>query len=54
MIGDHSNVVPANNNGIAYSRTPQHVLNIVYGNPAQGVMQGGFYPDGFNGRIRST
>jgi len=53
-IGDKSNVVPANYNGIAYGRTPEHVLNIVYGNPAQGVMAGGFYPDGFNGRIRST
>lgn len=53
-IGDRSNVVPANYNGIAYGRTPQHVLNIVYGNPAAGVMMGGFYPEGVNGRIRST
>ena len=49
-----SNVVPANQNGIAYGRTPQHVLNIVYGNPAAGVVMGGFYPEGVNGRIRST
>lgn len=54
QIGDRSNVVPANQNGIAFGRTPQHVLNIVYGNPAQGVLQGGFFPEGFNGRIRST
>ena len=54
QIGDRSNVVPANQNGIAYGRTPQHVLNIVYGNPAQGVLMGGFYPQGVNGRIRST
>lgn len=53
-VGDRSNVVPANYNGIAYGRTPQHVLNIVYGNPAQGVLMGGFYPQGVNGRIRST
>jgi hypothetical protein len=30
------------------------VLNIVFANPAAGVLQGGFFPDGVNGRIRST
>lgn len=54
QIGEMSNVVPANQNGIAFSRTPHQVLNIVYGNPAEGVLQGGFYPDGVNGRIRAT
>lgn len=54
MYGAMSNVVPSNQNGIAYGRTPQHVLNIVFANPAQGVLQGGFFPDGVNGRIRST
>lgn len=54
QIGDKSNVVPANHNGIAYGRTPQHVLNIVYGTPAAGVLMGGFFPQGVNGRIRST
>lgn len=49
-----SNVVPANENGIAFGRTTDHVLNIVYGNPAKGVLQGGFFPEGVNGRIRST
>jgi len=34
--------------------TPQHVLNIAYGDPAQGVIQGAFYPQGVNGRIRAT
>lgn len=54
QIGDRSNIVPANYNGIAFGRTPQHVLNIVFANPAQNVIQGGFFPDGVNGRIRST
>lgn len=54
QIGDKSNVVPANHNGIAFGRTPQHVLNIVYGTPARGVIQGGFFPQGVNGRIRAT
>lgn len=53
-IRDMSNISPTNQNGIAYSRTPQHVLNIVYANPAPGIMSGGFFPEGLNGRIRST
>lgn len=53
-LAGRANIVPANENGIPYSRTPQHVLNIVYNDPARGVMQGGFFPQGINGRIRST
>ena len=53
-IGNMANITPANRNGIAYGRTPQHALNIIYGNPAAGIMAGGFFPQGFNGRIRST
>lgn len=45
-----ANIVPTDANGIAFSRTTQQVLNIVYlsgsGTP------GGFYPNGLNGRIR--
>ncbi len=54
QVGEMSNVIPSNENGIAYGRTPEHVLNIVYGNPARGVLAGGFFPEGLNGRIRST
>ncbi len=53
-VGNMSNITPTNQNGIAFGRTPEHALNIIYGNPARGVMAGGFYPEGFNGRIRST
>ncbi len=53
-IGNMANIAPANENGIALGRTPEHALNIIYGNPARGIMAGGFYPEGFNGRIRST
>lgn len=49
-----SNVGPSNENGIAFGRTPQQALNIVYGTPGNGVMQGGFFPDGVNGRVRVT
>lgn len=43
------NIVPADSNGIAFSRTPDQVLSIVYLNgPAA---PGGFFPAGLNGRI---
>ncbi|MGN6443929.1 ferritin-like domain-containing protein [Amnibacterium sp.] len=49
---DVSNLVPADGNSIAYSRTPGRVLDIVYlnlsGKPAT---KGGFYPHGVNGTI---
>jgi hypothetical protein len=52
--GEMSNFVPSNENGIAFGRTPNHVLNILYNNPAAGVLQGGFFPEGVNGRMRSS
>ncbi len=45
-----SNIVPADANGICYSRTPDDVLNIVYLNPGA-VRQGGFFPAGVNGNL---
>ncbi len=48
-----SNIAPLNANGLAYSRTPGQVLNIVYLNAASTTM-GGFFPNGVNGSIRST
>ena len=50
-IGNASNIVPADNNAIAYSRSPGDVLNIVYLTGAA-AQQGGFYPTGVNGNIR--
>jgi hypothetical protein len=41
MIGDRSNVVPANQNGIAIGRTPQHVLNIHAANPHNSALRTG-------------
>ncbi|HEU0066692.1 MAG TPA: ferritin-like domain-containing protein [Sphingomonas sp.] len=49
-----SNIVPTDPNGIAFSRTTNQVLNIVYLNPAAGVTGGGFFPAGINGSIRTT
>lgn len=53
-LAGRANIVPSNENGIAYGRTPQHTLNILYNNPARGVVQGGFFPEGVNGRITAT
>jgi len=44
------NIVPTDENGIAFSRSPQQVLNILYLNP--NGMPGGFFPAGLNGTIR--
>jgi hypothetical protein len=49
-----SNIFPGDANAVAFSRTVQQGLNIVYLNPAAGVTRGGFFPAGMNGTIRST
>ncbi|WP_309571065.1 ferritin-like domain-containing protein [Deinococcus sp.] len=41
-----SNIVPTDANGIAYSRTPRQVANIVF---LGGAAKGGFYPEGISG-----
>ncbi|WP_067499348.1 ferritin-like domain-containing protein [Actinoplanes sp. TFC3] len=51
MINDRANINPTNKSGIAFSRTPGRVLNIVYLNPGK-VSKGGFYPKGVNGSVR--
>ena len=53
-IDGRANIVPANENSIAFGRTPQHVHNIVYETPQQGARSGGFFPDGTNGRLTTS
>ncbi|GAA4014111.1 ferritin-like domain-containing protein [Sphingomonas swuensis] len=48
-----SNIVPADADAIAYSRTPGDVLNIVYLN-AGAVPRGGFFPNGVNGSLNTS
>ena len=42
-----ANIVPCDDNGICFERTPRQVLNIVY--LQEDASKGGFYPNGFNG-----
>ena len=49
-----ANVVPTDANGIAFSRTPAQVLNVVYLTPGAGVSKGGFYPGGLNGDVKTS
>ncbi len=48
-----SNIVPLDPNGIAYSRTPSQVLNIVYLNRGA-ASAGGFFPSGMNGNVKTS
>ena len=49
-----ANIVPSNADGIAFRRTPQEVLRIVYLTDKADVSSGGFYPKGMNGVLKST
>jgi hypothetical protein len=53
-VDGHANFVPSDERGIAFTRTPQQVLQIVYLTPETGVSSGGFFPDGVNGDLAST
>lgn len=50
VIGGKANLVPADKNGLAASRTPAEVLGIVYAGGASGNF--GFFPSKVNGAIR--
>ena len=55
-----STIVNADSNAIAFSRTTDQVLHIVYASPtastgfAYGLSSGGFFPSGLNGNIKQT
>ncbi len=50
VLGGVANIVPTDANALAFSRTAEQVLNIVYlGGEASGF---GFFPDRLNGNIR--
>ncbi|UCI06476.1 ferritin-like domain-containing protein [Mesorhizobium sp. B1-1-8] len=53
-VDGKANFVPSTPDAIAFTRTPQEVLRIVYLTDQSGVSKGGFYPNGMNGTIKST
>jgi hypothetical protein len=53
-VNDKANIVPADADGKAFTRTPQQVLRIVYLTDKAGVSAGGIFPKGMNGTLRTT
>lgn len=53
-VNGRANIVPSDTDGVAFSRTPQQVLRIVYGTDRAGVSGGGMFPNGMNGNLRTT
>ena len=49
-----ANIVPSTADAIAFTRTPQEALRIVYLTDQKGASKGGFYPNGMNGTIKTT
>jgi Ferritin-like domain len=52
-VNGRANIVPADDNGVAFARTPGQVLNIVYLTPKPAT-KGGFYPHGVNGTVNAS
>jgi hypothetical protein len=53
-VNGKANIVPSTPDAIAFRRTPQEVLHIVYLTDKTGISKGGFYPNGMNGTLKST
>ncbi len=51
--GGTSNIVPSDDNGLAFARTPGQVLNVVYLTNKQ-TTSGGFFPAGVNGTLNQS
>ncbi|GAB3674295.1 ferritin-like domain-containing protein [Angustibacter aerolatus] len=51
--GSMVNVTPTDANGIAFSRSPGQVLNVVYLTPKKAT-KGGFFPAGVNGDVKTS
>jgi hypothetical protein len=52
--GANANIVPTDANGIAFSRAPGDVLNIVYLDDGTTSNGGGFFPQGVNGTLDTS
>jgi hypothetical protein len=53
-MNGRANIVPTDADAIVFSRTPQQVLRIVYLTDQAGVSGGGLFPNGMNGKFRTT
>jgi hypothetical protein len=53
LMDGKANIVPSTPEGIAFSRTPQQVLRIVYLADKAGVSSGGLFPKGMNGNLKT-
>jgi hypothetical protein len=53
-VNGKANIVPADADAKAFSRTPEQVLRIVYLTDKPGVTGGGLYPKGMTGNLRTT
>ena len=54
VMDGKANIVPSDPDGQAFSRTPQQVLRIVYLADKAGVSSGGLFPEGMNGKLKTT
>jgi hypothetical protein len=54
VLNGRANIVPSDSDGRAFARTPQQVLRIVYLTNRDGVSGGGIFPNGMNGKLRTT
>lgn len=54
VMNGRANIVPADADAKAFSRTPQQVLRIVYLTDQSGVSGGRLFPNGMNGTLRTT
>jgi hypothetical protein len=52
VLDGRANIVPVDNNGLAFSRTTSQVLNVVYGGVS--TTSGLFFPKGVNGTINTV
>jgi hypothetical protein len=48
VLDGRANIVVADANAVAYSRTPREVANIVFLDTTKVALKGGFYPDGLS------
>ena len=54
VMNGKANIVPSDADARAFARTPQQVLRIVYLTDRSGVSGGGLFPNGMNGKLKTT